>query len=200
MPAARVVSFAGLVGTPRILPTATADFNIASLFNVTGSGVLVAIRSLEAQMDSASVTFGRFFSTQKVTTAPTAGTLHTPMGLDTNQTHNANVEFRSGASADGVATALTSAGGPIAWREFANRAANADSQYLWEDAPMFPALVEDDPAILRPGEGVLVRMEEVPSTASGMIVNCMFEEFTYASGDPDVLAVSPSSLNFTWTL
>jgi hypothetical protein len=175
---ARVASFKGIVASPRIGGISTANYNFASLFNVTGSGVLVAVRRLTAQVDSLSVTFGRFFTPHMITVAPTGGTLHEPTALDTALTHNASVEFRSAASADGVITALTSAAGTPSWQQFCSKGASSYGQVLMEDVAVLPVLVEFDPVVLREGEGVLVRMAVGPSSSAEHLVNAMFEEFT----------------------
>ncbi len=181
MSSARIVSFRGIVASPRIGGVSTANYNFSSIFNVVGSGVLVAVRRLTAQVDSLSTTFGRIFAAHMVTVAPTGGTLHAPMALDTTLTHNASVEFRSAASDDGVITALASAAGSVAWQQVAPKGASSYGQVLSDDNPVFPMLVEFDPVVLREGEGVLVRMAVGPSSSADHIINCMFEEFTYAS-------------------
>jgi hypothetical protein len=174
----RVVSFQGIVASPRIGGVSTANYNFASLFNVVGSGVLVAVRRLTAQNDSLSVTFGRFWTPHMITVSPTGGTLHEPVALDTALTHNASVEFRAAASADGVITALTSAAGTPIWQQFVSKGATSYGQVRMDEVAVLPALVEFDPIILREGEGVLVRMAEGPSSTAHHIVNACFEEFT----------------------
>ncbi len=175
---ARVASFKGVVATPRIGGVSTANYNFASIFNVAGSGVLVAVRSITAQVNSLSTTFGRFFTPHMITVSPTGGTLHEPMALDTALTHNASVEFRAAASADGVITTLTSAAGTPAWQRFVSKGATSYGQVRIDEIAVLPALVEFDPVILREGEGVLVRMAEGPSSSADHLVNVAFEEFT----------------------
>jgi len=174
----RVASFKGIVASPRIGGVSTANYNFASIFNLVGSGVLVAVRRLTAQVDSLSVTFGRFFTPHMVTVAPTGGTVHEPMALDTALTHNASVEFRAAASADGVITALTSAAGTPAWQQFSSKGASSYGQVLMGEIAVLPRLAEFDPVVLREGEGVLVRMAVGPSSSAEHLINCAFEEFT----------------------
>jgi hypothetical protein len=202
MPAAgtRVVTFKGMVASPRVILGAITNGKVAGLFNKSGSGLLVAIRDLRLTLDypvgSSSV---RGIAASRITTAPADGTLQAPMPFDTAQTHNANVEFRSGASADGTASTLTGTAGDYGWRQFHQRLRTSVEQFRTTEDPMLPKLIALDPVVLREGEGVLVEVIETASTAASLVLNATFEEFTYASGNPDVLAVSPSTLNFTWT-
>lgn len=201
MPAARVVTFAGMVASPRVKLTAIANAKVASLFNKVGSGRLVAIRDFRLVMDNFDPSTSiRSLATSRITTAPTDGTLHTPMPFDTAQTHNANVEFRSGASADDVQSALTATAGPHAWREFHLRHQTKVEQNISPYDPMLPQLIHLDPVVLREGQGVVVQVAETASASTYMVINVVFEEFTYALGDPDVLAVSPPTLNYAWTI
>jgi len=204
MPAAgtRVVTFKGLVASPRVPLTGVAGAKVASLFNKVGSGLLVAIRDFRMTLDypagSSSI---RTAATSRITTAPADGTLHDPMPFDTAQTHSASVEFRSGASADAVASSLTGTAGDHAWRQGHFRSISpVGEQVRTPEDPMLPKLIALDPMVLREGEGVLVQVVEVASTSATIVLNAAFEEFTYASGLADVLAVSPSTLNFAWTI
>ncbi len=198
---ARVVSFAGMVASPRVKPTAVANAKIASLFNKVGSGVLVAIRDFRVTLDNTDPSTSlRNLATSRITTAPADGTLHTPMSFDTAKTHNANVEFRSGGSADGVSSVLTADAGPHAWRQFHLRYQTEVEQASIPADPMLPQFIRLDPEVLREGEGVVVQVVDAASVSTSIVINAVFEEFTYASGDPDVLAVSPSTLDFAWTI
>ena len=197
----RVVTFKGLVASPRVPLTGVAGAKVVSLFNKVGSGLLVAIRDFRLTLDypagSSSV---RTVATSRITAAPADGTLHTPVPFDTEQTHSASVEFRSGASADGTASALTGTAGDHAWRQGHFRIISpVGEQVRTTEDPMLPKLIALDPVVLREGEGVLVQVVEVASTAATLVLNAVFEEFTYASGLADVLAVSPTTLNFAWT-
>lgn len=178
----RVASWEGSASTFRIRGDGVAGQNIASLFNRTGSGVLVAVRELELVMDyttnSGTV---RFFGTSRITTNPTTGTLMSVMSFDTAQSHQALVEFRGGASADGTASALTATPGVIAWRQGHWHAQTAVGQFQTADladSPTIPAVCDDDPVILREGEGLLVHVIDASSTSAHYILNALWQEFT----------------------
>lgn len=178
----RVVSWEGAASTFRIPGSGAAGQKIATLFNKTGSGVLVAVRELELVMDyitnSGTV---RFMGTSVIATSPTTGTVMTPMGFDTAQTQNTSVEFRGGASADGTANAITATPGTIGWRQGHWHAPTAVGQYLSSDladANMIPVLCDDDPIILREGEGLLVHIIDASSTSASYVLNALWTEFT----------------------
>ena len=178
----RVMSWHGCSSTFRIPGSGTAAQNICTLFNKTGSGVLVAVRTLEFIMDyttnSATV---RVVGVSRITTAPTTGTLATPGDFDTNDTQSTSVEFRGGASADGVASAITATPTTYAWRQGHWHASTAVGQYqTGGDAAstMLPMVAKDDPVILREGEGLLVNIIDTSSTSAHYIVNASWQEFT----------------------
>jgi len=178
----RVQSWQGGASTFRIPGAGTAAQNLCSIFNKTGSGVLVAVRVLEFIMDyttnSATV---RVLGTSRLTTAPTTGTLMTPVGFDTAETQNTSVEFRGGASADGTASAITATATTVAWRQGHWHASSAIGQYLTTDdatSTMLPMVAENDPVILAEGEGLLVNIIDTSSTSAHYIVNAAWQEFT----------------------
>lgn len=177
-----VASWEGCASTFRIPGSGAAGQNIATIFNKTGSGVLVAVRELELVMDyitnSGTV---RFMGTSRITTSPSTGTVMTPVAFDTAQTQNTSVEFRGGASADGTANAITATPGTIGWRQGHWHAPTAVGQYLSSDladASMIPSLCDDDPGILREGEGLLVHIINASSTSASYILNALWREFT----------------------
>lgn len=178
----RVASWKGCVSTPRMLPTATAALNFASLYNAVGSGVLVAVRRVTVQVDyttnSATV---RVPTINRVTAAPTGGAILTPVAFDTTQTQNANVVFRGAAASDGTFSAITATlVGGFAWRRphMHFPGAAAAEQVRMDDITIVPEVSSKDPAYLREGEGFVVHLPDTASASEHLIINCMWEEFT----------------------
>ncbi len=178
----RVESYRGLASTFRIPGSGAAAQNLATIFNKTGSGVLVAVLELNMVMDyvtnSATV---RFLGTSRITTAPSTGTVMTPMEFDTSLSHSSSVEFRGGASADGTANAITATAGTVGWRQGHWHAQSAIGQYLTGDPaemPMLPIVCDTDPVILAEGEGLLIQIIDTSSTSAHYIVNAAWAEFT----------------------
>lgn len=182
--AERVPTFKGAVGAFRSVGVAATDETVLSIFNKTGSGVLVAVRRLTLQVDQqvALTTAAPHAVTTRLTTAPTTGTLLTPQAWDTSQTHNASVEIRSRASADGTNGTLTATPGADRARSFfGDRPHTIAGQRLFPDKDMLPDFPDpEDPLVLREGQGVLVTVAPTGSTSSHYLVNAMIEEFTYA--------------------
>jgi hypothetical protein len=184
---ARVPTFKGSVAT-FVSPGLTGvDQPLLTIFNKTGSGVLVAVRRLHLFNDhaGAGTTTIRDWRTSKITTAPSTGTLATPQPFDTADTHNANVEVRALASADGTNGTLTAP--PTANRlngDFNQRFVSAVGQYAHQPTDL---LVEypypDDPLILREGEGIVVSQNVSGSTTNNIVFDVVIEEFTYSSGE-----------------
>lgn len=175
----RVRSYAGLFSTFRIPGVTGSGQNFASIFNAAGSAVTVAVKSLSAELDyftnSATV---RVFNLSRLTSAPSGGSSHTPVPLDTAQTASGSVAFRGGATADGTASAITATAGTMAWRQYHQHNVSAVEQMRDLEMTMLPLLSDVEPAILAAGEGLLVQLQDASSTSTGTIINCMFEEFT----------------------
>lgn len=177
----RVAACVAMATTFRTPGSGTAAQNLATLFNRSGSGVLVAVRRISHQVDyttnSATV---RVISTSRITTNPTTGTLHTPTLFDTGGSHAALVEFRGAASADGTASAITATAGTHAWRQFHTHfAAVTDlQQSRLPDNGQVPLLAETEPIILAEGEGLLIQITDTSSTSTHLVVNAVWEEFT----------------------
>jgi len=185
----RVPSFKGSVGAFSVVGEAAGSSKLLAIFNKTGSGVLVAVRRLTLQTDLAgSSSTGRAVQTTFLTTAPTDGTLLDPQAWDTTQTHNANVEIRGRATADGTNGTLTaSVPSGFANSRLGVKNPGGAGQFL---APDYDLLVDfpypEDPLILREGEGVLVRVVEAGSNSLYYLVNAMIEEFVYEGSLPPV--------------
>lgn len=174
----RVPSFKGIVASFRVPGVAAANTPYFSIFNKTGSGVLVAVRELLVAHEFPAATGTmRTNSITRVTTAPTGGTLHTPTALDTGLSHNANVEVRGAASADGTASAITSTvGATIAWRNMVNKDPDQTGQMLFLDIRLVPIM--DEASILREGEGFRVGQTETGNANSGFLYRAVIEEYT----------------------
>lgn len=178
----RVASCHAMASTFRVVGSGVAAQVFATLFNKAGSGVLVAVRRMTVQNDFVSNTGTvRVFASSRLTTAPTTGTVITPTKFDTADTQSASVEFRSGASADGTASAITAPAIAPAFRQIEWRGAEAPpiaGQLIMEDEALIPRLAADDPVILAEGEGISAYMPDVQSASMHTVINCMWEEFT----------------------
>ncbi|MCA1571154.1 MAG: hypothetical protein LC798_12725 [Chloroflexi bacterium] len=176
----RVPSFKGMAATFRVPGVTGSGQHFMSIFNAAGSVVLVAVRRLTVQTDvttnSGTV---RFFTASRLTAAPTGGTALEKVPFDSALTSSASVTLLSGASADGVASAITATVGVNAWRQGQTRFASTDlQQSRVRDELILARLAAGDPVILRAGEGLLVTLTDASSTSAHVIGNCMFEEFT----------------------
>jgi len=132
----RVVPFRGMVASFRMPGVATVNRPLMSIFNKTGSGVLLAVATLvgifEMTTNSSST---RTLGVSRIGTAPTDGTLNTPVEFDTAQTHNANVEVRSAASADGTTTTLTATPGTSGYRTYVQKSLSPIGQLVSPEYP-----------------------------------------------------------------
>lgn len=183
----RVPSFKGMATSFRTPGRAATTQNIFSIYNTTGSSVLVAVRRISIQMDATAVliSVAKQIKTTRQTTAPTNGTSLTKVPFDSALSSAANVEVRGDASADGTLSGTTLTATPsanIGWSQFVMRMHTAVGQVILDDNPCVPTLCEDDPVILRANEGLLIGVVATATTSNPatdhMIVNCMFEEFS----------------------
>jgi len=179
----RVPTFKGAVGSFRYVGAATVDDNFLSIFNKTGSGVLVAVRRLTVQGDKvqAVITDALRVKTTRITTAPSTGTLKTPVAWDSTTTHATNVEIRDFSTADDTRGTLTATPGtPLARQVFGERMHTGAGQKLFSERDLLAEYpYPDDPLILREGEGVLVTIIGAGTSGGYYLVNAMIEEFTY---------------------
>ena len=184
----RVVSYKGTMTSFRTPGRNATTQVLFSFVNKTASGVLVALRRLSIQCDTAAVTntsWANLISMGRLAgTVPANGTVLAKQTFDSSQSSDANVEGRGDSSADGTSSASALTGTPAAWawREFVQRMHTVVGQVLLEDEPMIPILCEDDPLILRPNEGIAIALNANASAANGTtvqyLINCMWEEFT----------------------
>lgn len=168
--------------TFRITGISAANINLASLFNRTGSGRLVAVKRLTVQSD-ATLNSGTIRNTRvtRITTNPTTGTLLTPVLTDTAESHAALVEFRGANASDGgAATTLTATPGTPGWGQLTQRnpSGTVYEQQRSPDNPLVPSFMSRDPNVLREGEGLLVTNVENASTTTFYIINAVWEEYT----------------------
>jgi hypothetical protein len=179
-----VASYRGLVAAFRTLGLASANHNIFTIFNKTGSTKLLAVRRLTVQFDdtAASTAVSPVAKTSRITTLPTGGTVLTPVPFDSALTHDADCEFKGATASDaGAATTIVSAAGTDFWTDFKTRQATAVGQLLFPDESLIPDLCENTPIILRPLEGLNVRVKDASLATSHYLINCAFEELVAAT-------------------
>lgn len=183
----RVPSYKGMVSTFRTIGRIATAQNLFSIFNTAGSTVLVAVRRVSIQMDTttALTVVSPVMRTARMTADATNGTALTKVPVDTLLTSNASVTVKGDASADGTNSGTTLTSTPAAakgWGQFVMRLHTAAGQVIMDDEAMIPQLSDDDPVILRAGEGLLVHVVAAATTSNPAsnhyIVNCMWEEFT----------------------
>jgi hypothetical protein len=179
-----VTSYRGMVASFRTLGLTTANHNIFTIFNQTGSTKLLAVRRLTMQFEDtgASLTVAGVVKTARITALPTGGTVLTPLPFDTALTHDVNCEVLGATASDGgAATAITATPDTFGWTDFRLRMATQVGQILYPDENLIPGLCESSPIILRPLEGLLVRMTTASVTTAHYLINCAFEELVAAT-------------------
>jgi hypothetical protein len=173
-----VRSWMGAAATFR-LPNSTVNY--CTLWNPVGSGVLVAVRQAAINIHYATTSSTvRSIALMTVTSAPTGGTLLTPMSWDTTQTATGGIEFRSAASADDTASTITVTGVTRAWTQLhGHNPSSATLQWRMIDEQLLPVLAEKDPPTLRPGQGYVMRnMDSAPSTVAAYTANMVWEIYS----------------------
>jgi hypothetical protein len=179
-----VTSYRGMVASFRTIGLASANHNILTIFNKTGSTKLLAVRRLTVQFEdtAASLLLAPTVKTSRITTLPTGGTVLTPLPFDTALTHDADCEFLGATASDGgAATAIVSPAGTYGWTDFKTRQATAAGQILFPDENLIPGLCETSPIILRALEGLNVQITAASLTTSHYLMNCAFEELVAAT-------------------
>ncbi len=165
----------GGCGSFRTPGSGAAGQKLASLWNAVGSGVVVIVDYAGMIMDyttnSGTV---RAVSWSIITTAPTGGTILTPVPFDTTSgAQSADVTARGGSSADGTASALTATPGDHLRRGFHWHANTAVQQYLTELDKRAGKRIH-----LREGEGLLCTISDTSSASASHIVNFDWREVT----------------------
>lgn len=168
--------------TFRTLGAATTAQNFFTLYNGHASKV-VRVRRLLFQMDATSVltAFMPIMKSCRVSAA-SAGTALAKVDWDSASASDALVVARGATASDGgTATAITAT--PTTqtlWQQFGMRLHTAVGQVLGPDNNMLPIIVETNPVILRPGEGLLVHIVAAATTSNPAtnhyFVNCAWTE------------------------
>ena len=182
----RVVSAEAMTSTWRTLGAAALLHNLFTLENGTGSGVLVGLRRLSVQMDATAVLAAvaptvEFYRTSGM---PSGGTVLEKTLIDTSSVTAANVVARgANASNGGAATAITATpvAGASGWSQLTMRMHTLVGQIVMDDESLIPALCENTPVTIRPGEAVLARVVAAatgsnPAT-NNWIINAEWNEF-----------------------
>ena len=185
----RVASYRGMVAGFAVPGSAATPQNIWSIENASASTVNVALRDLSVGVASTAVGTARdpILALYRITAMPTGGTVLTKVGTDTTPdagTGSASVIVRSGASADGTASAITAtaAGGRI-WAEYANRLHTLAGQTMTGPIELTSQIFEEAPLILRPGQAFILQV--ITAAAADNIATRLFlvsaawEEFTW---------------------
>ena len=175
-----LTSWRGCASTFLVTGDSLTNVPIATLWNGVGSGVIVVLRVCALITDiSGALTNPRTQALSRLTTAPTGGTLHTPVAFDTAQTQAALVEFRGAASSDGVNTLITATPGSVAWRQNHNKVPTQVGQMQFVHAAGAPLLVGTDPVYVREGEGIAVSWVEGNATQARHSVNMVWDEVSF---------------------
>jgi len=160
---------------------ATAQ-NFFTLFNGHASKV-VRVRRLVFQMDATAV-LTTFMPIKKCcrVAAASGGTALNKVDWDSAAASDALVVARGANASDGgAATAITAT--PTTqtlWQQFGMRMHTVVGQVLGPDNNMLPVIVETNPVILRPGEGLLVHLVAAATTSNPVtnhyFVTCAWTE------------------------
>jgi hypothetical protein len=169
------------VSTFRTLGSAATPQNLFTIYNGDASRV-VRIRALSFNMDGTGV-LTAVTSQLRVSrgTSISGGTTLTKVPFDTSDTSDADVVCRGATASDGGgATAITATAGTTLWQEFIMRLHTAVGQVLGYIQTLLPRLIESNPIILRPSEGLLVQLVN-PTAASNLatnhyVINCAWTE------------------------
>jgi hypothetical protein len=176
-----VPSYSGMVATFRSPGVAVANQSHACLFNKTGSGVLVAVRDVTCQFDrTINSATHREWTASRITTAPTDGTLLTPVAFDTALSHSSSVEARGLASADGTAGTFTATPTGAGWKfmkGMGNPNATQAEQFLFPTRLLLPGISRTTPLILREGQGLLIAQLITGSASDQQFFRFGFDEY-----------------------
>ncbi len=189
----RVVSARGWVASFRTPSRAVASQPIFALWN--GSTNLLAIRRLtmEADAGAALAQISPYARLYRISAAPTGGSTLTKGQQDTGETTSAGIVATGDASADGTNSttplaATVATGTSHLWQQTIPRLHTAVG---WVSPAVMSLLPDDaelnreDPLVLRPSQGVLVRVEAAATMVAGtntagfmFYTKCVFGEFT----------------------
>lgn len=172
-------TYKGAVSTFRIVGLASANHNLFTIFNKTGSSKFVKLKRLTVQSDHTAVlvTVAPVIQASRITTLPSGGTVMTKVPFDTSLTADTNVELMQATASDGgAATTITSTAGTRLWADFKGRMHTAVGQILFPDESLIPGFCDEDPIILRALEGINVQVVQAALTTDHYIVSCAWEE------------------------
>ncbi len=172
-------TYKGTVATFRTAGLASANHNVFTIFNKTGSTSFVKVKRLTIQNDETAVliTVSPIVQVSRITALPAGGTVLTKVAFDTTLTADTNIEAMAATASDGgAATTITSTAGTRMWCDFKMRAHTLVGQFLFPDENLIPGFCETDPIILRALQGLQVQVVQAALTTSNYIINCAFEE------------------------
>jgi len=178
-----VTSYRGMVTSFRTIGLASANHNLFTIFNKTGSTKLLAIRRLTIVTDATAVltSVAPVVQVSRITTLPTGGTVLTPVDFDTSLTHDTNCEAMGATASDGgAATTITSTAGTRAWAQLKMRMHTAVGQILMPAESLIPLYCDRQPIILRALEGLNVQVVQAALTTDHYVVCCAFDELVAA--------------------
>lgn len=190
LPTERVTSARAYVTSPRTINRASATAQpVFTLWN--GGTNLVAVRRLTCEADSvtASAALSPYLRLYRIAAAPTGGTACTKVPQDTNDTTSAGIVATSDAASDGAsaATALAATPSPagVAWQQTIPRwhtLVGYGAVPLLNLLPDDASFMQEAPLILRPSQGLMVRLEAAAAIATAgtfsLYMKCAFGEFT----------------------
>ncbi len=145
--------------TFRTLGAAATAQNLFTIRNGDAS-LVVRVRRLVMQMDATAVLTAvmPLVKTCRISAA-SGGTALTKVPWDSSYTSDADVVCLGGTASDGgTATAITATAGATLWQQFGFRLHTAVGQVLGIDNNMLSIICENNPVVLRPGEGLLVHI------------------------------------------
>jgi hypothetical protein len=172
-------TYKGAVSTFRTAGLASANHNIFTIFNKTGSAKFVKLKRLTVQTEATAVliTVAPIIVASRITTLPTGGTVLTKVPYDTTLTADANVELMGATASDGgAASTITSTAGTRLWAAFKSRLHTAVGQVLMFEQNLIPDFCDVDPIILRATQGINVQVVQAALTTDHYIVTCAWEE------------------------
>jgi len=167
----RITSFRGRANSFRTVGIAgTAGHKIGSIFNATGSTVLVDVERIiiDTYATAAKAVAPPIARAHRITALPGGGTALTKLGMDTSQSSSASVTLLQATASDGgAATAITGtpAANTILAQQLAPRALTV-AGYEMVDQLVFFDQAESGPLTLRALEGVMVNLDYTVATSS----------------------------------
>lgn len=172
-------TYKGSLTTPRIVGLASANHNLFTIFNKSGSTKFVKLKRLtfQAEHTAAVTTVAPVVHASRITALPTGGTVLTKVPFDTALTADANIELMAATASDGgAATAIAATAGARLWGDFKSRAHTAVGQFLYPDEALIPGFCDVDPIILRALQGILVQVVQAAVITDHYLVSCAWEE------------------------